>query len=172
MGYTHYWTLRSDIPEGLMADAVEDIAGVIRGEGEHICYELDQGDTPPLVSESLIRFNGKGDLGHETFYFDPNKEPSNYDEPGEVFSFCKTGMKPYDDAVTACLLLLQHHLGEYIQVSSDGNWEDWQRGRLLAEEIIGADAVEALCRHCKDCGDQIGLAHGDQCYACWKAEDN
>ena len=38
--------------------------------------------------------------------------------------------------VTACLIVLKHHLGDLIEVSSDGKKSDWKEGLDLAKRII------------------------------------
>ena len=41
---------------------------------------------------------------------------------------------PYDAAVTACLVVMKHHLGDAIRVSSDGEIGDWTAGLEIAAE--------------------------------------
>jgi len=81
-----------------------------------------------------------GDCSHESFILERvyNKpfglEP---DESGRHFEFCKTAYKPYDLAVTACLIIAKHHLGDEIVVSSDGEEKDWIDAMLLCEKLLG-----------------------------------
>ena len=131
MGYTHYWTMRSlnDTEWALLSEltrallARPDVAPLV-------CEEFDVPTKPPIVSENLIRFNGKGDAGHETLYLA---------RPDDDWSFCKTARKPYDVAVVAFLCFLGH-LG--CAVSSDGDADDWGAGRLIALEVAEALDVE------------------------------
>ncbi len=115
MGYTHYWRPKADglknlkdkwgsVVQPLLLHIVSHFhaAGVIE-------YECDVPEAPQLDAE-CVRFNGVGDLGHETFYF------SHQDRTD--FEFCKTARKPYDTAVCACLLVLEHY--GPIGLSSDG----------------------------------------------------
>ncbi len=77
-----------------------------------------------------LGFNGTQDLAHESFYF------AEHFRQNEEFAFCKTNRKPYDAVVTACLTVLKHHLGDGIDITSDGRAEEWQHGLELAEEVL------------------------------------
>lgn len=123
MGYTHYWELRKDA-KGDMKDALEDIKKVIKRYKGLVQYEEDD-KRDPIITENVIRFNGIGEDGHETFYFEyPPKVEENAvafeSDPGEIFNFCKTARKPYDIVVCDCLLILKAPLGADITLSSDG----------------------------------------------------
>lgn len=132
MGYTHYWNSVDFTPEeweGVMADVVKilDHASL----RDLVCQEWDQADHAPLVNRDLIRFNGKGDDGHETFL---------YHREGTQWCFCKTNRKPYDAAVCAVLLVLNHHcevLGKDLDLKSDGKHLDWELGQKYAQEATG-----------------------------------
>ena len=78
-----------------------------------IVEEFDN-DKEPVFTNNLIRFNGKGDWGHETFYITPTDEG---------FQFCKTNRKPYDFYAVAALGLLKAFCKEQITISSDGGSE-------------------------------------------------
>ena len=73
----------------------------------------------------MIRFNGKGEEGHETFMLTPDSQE---------FNFCKTAQKPYDIVVVAILCLLAHHTSG-VTVSSDGGISDWTDGLALAQRV-------------------------------------
>jgi hypothetical protein len=82
-----------------------------------------------------------GDCSHESFVLprvftlpEWRLEPN---EKGLHFDFCKTAYKPYDIAVTACLIIAKHHLGNDIEVRSDGEEKDWIDAMLLCEENLG-----------------------------------
>jgi hypothetical protein len=87
------------------------------------------GFNAPSISATKVLFNGRyeNSQDHETFHF-----------PGEDgFSFCKTAAKPYDVVVTACLAVAKDIFGDEIDVSSDGDSEDWVKGVELAERVLG-----------------------------------
>lgn len=124
MGYTHYWRA-SKADKYLKAYAIaKKIAQ--RGVEDGVLAGWD-GTGEAVITDEEIRFNGRGEDGHETFVL-----------PGRLegvpdFSFCKTARKPYDKYVTAILAAME----DVIVVSSDGemNGEEWQEGRDLLEEI-------------------------------------
>jgi hypothetical protein len=112
MGYTNYWENKGDFDQRNWDDAVMEINEIFRRHRDIIQYE-DDNDMKPLACRREIRFNGKGEDGHETFYVSP--------ENG--FGFCKTARKPYDIAVKEVLIALSHFCN--FDVSSDGDEEDW-----------------------------------------------
>ena len=83
--------------------------------------------TKPTFDTETVRFNGLGEDAHETFVV--RREHTG-------FKFCKTQRKPYDVVVTACLICLQSCLRDDVQVSSDGEWEDWKEGMNLFKEVF------------------------------------
>ena len=54
-----------------------------------------------------------------------------------VFEFTNTARKPYDIAVTACVIIAKHHLGKKIKISSDGANQEWNDGKKLCQYILG-----------------------------------
>ena len=68
-----------------------------------------------MVDEVAIRFNGVGDLAHETFMVD---------RVSREFEFCKTNRKPYDLAVCGVLILVSLY-AEGGEISSDGLGETY-----------------------------------------------
>ena len=138
MGYTHYWrTSAKAIPDAavvmlreLLAEA--HAAGIVQLE--------DTTPKPPLVTATVIRFNGVGALGHETFFFDV--EDAYRAADGTPFAFCKTNQKPYDAVVMKVLIVLRHFLGEQITVTSDGSFDDeWGDVRAEMEERYGITTI-------------------------------
>lgn len=67
---------------------------------------------------NTIRFNGDASEGldHETMHLTLTSTG---------FNFCKTARKPYDLAVCLLLLCAKYHF-KSMDVSSDGNTEDWE----------------------------------------------
>jgi len=76
-------------------------------------------------------------FSHETFSIEREVEPKKemgIDNKNTTFGFCKTARKPYDVMVTACLILYKYHFEKLVQISSDGDPEEWDTGwRLIAE---------------------------------------
>lgn len=52
------------------------------------------------------------------------------------FTFCKTARKPYDAVVCAVLILAKAYFGKNIEISSDGDWAEWQEGKDLLVELV------------------------------------
>lgn len=132
MGYTHYWkSIRAfTTPEwGELLGVTSEVL-TLSQHSIPIAFESDRDDEDPVVSASEIRFNGIGDLGHETFRL--TKEFAEFD-------FCKTAQKPYDEVVTAILYYVHTHFADVIKVSSDGdiNGDDWAPGRALLARALG-----------------------------------
>jgi hypothetical protein len=46
-------------------------------------------------------------------------------------------MKPYDAVVTAILIRAKTIYGSCAEISSDGGWSDWKKGRDLYETVFG-----------------------------------
>lgn len=119
MGYTHYWELKDKM---ISKKALEKIAVVIDKYKDIIQFEYDI-NKKPVISEEIIRFNGIGEYGHETFLL-------KYGE-----DFCKTNMKPYDLPVCEVLLIMKYYHGNQFRLSSDGFWVD--KINLALKELDG-----------------------------------
>ncbi len=85
-----------------------------------------------------------GDCSHETFSlerlgkFSPHKlEGDDFKNDGLIFECTKTAYKPYDLAVTVCLVIAKHHLKKGIKVSSDGEIENWEEAMQLCQHFLG-----------------------------------
>jgi len=125
MGYTHYF--HGGDQRGFEA-ALPTIRKILKKYGNIICFECDKTNKKPVVNKKMIRFNGIGEEGHETFVFETGKE----------FEFCKTARKPYDLPVCEVLLVLKAYMTD-LDLSSDGF-----SGYLSEKKIDGcwAEAVE------------------------------
>lgn len=120
MGYTHYWELSKD-SKALSKQCLEDVKKVIEQHKKIIQFE-DDNNKEPIVTNTAIRFNGIGENGHETFYFETPPKEDEYRKfrEGVLFSFCKTAKKPYDIVVCKLLLILKADLQKNMKLSSDG----------------------------------------------------
>lgn len=152
MGYTTYWRRRADFTvdqwKGIRGDASAILKHCGR-KGIPIVFDYDE-LKPPAVSATTIRFNGRGEEGHETFIMNrkmPEAQPWMLNT-GESFDFCKTARKPYDLAVCLVLLSCVRHAPNSIKVTSDGDWDsDWAEARSAFKELFG---VEAECPFFKE----------------------
>lgn len=87
-----------------------------------------------------IRFNGSARVGGCEDFVLRDHYSENLDNNG--FSFCKTAQLPYDQVVTACLIVLSHRMGGVVKVSSDGRADDWNAGLVLAKHVLGLKTLK------------------------------
>lgn len=139
MGYTHYWYRKKDceMSDGKFMLMAETMQRIVRATGVKVQAEYDN-DGRPAFSRRLVRFNGPGDDGHETFYL-PRRhvQPDWQRNKPWVFAFCKTARKPYDLPVQCCLIVAKHFYEDHILIHSDGAENEWEDARRLCQEILG-----------------------------------
>ena len=104
---------------------------------KHLGVPLAGGDGTgkPIFGAEGIIFNGKTPSDYETFSV-ARTVTARHDEP-KVFEFCKTEHRPYDLCVQAALIVLKHHLGEAIEVSSDGDDAAWATAGVACQKWLG-----------------------------------
>ena len=76
----------------------------------------------PYITDTEIGFNGSGDDMYEGFAY-----PGSFTGPPDhepLRMYCKTGRRPYGMVVAAVLLAIKHHLGDDVEIRSDGNLRD------------------------------------------------
>ncbi len=138
MGYTHSWRRPRALDFAAFMAASADCAKVAElAAARGIELAGWDGSGEPTFEPAIVAFNGLGEASHETFAVpcvSDAREHEGMEPEGMVFEFCKTNRKPYDAAVTACLLVLKHHLGDAILVTSNGGIGEWQAGIELAAE--------------------------------------
>lgn len=127
MGYTHYFkTQKYKFSRVEFAKVKTMVSKILQTAGEapwRIETEIE------YVDENNFYFNGIEDEECETMCVHREWPDVN---------FCKTGYKPYDTCVTACLLLLNLVSKGAITLSSDGDRVDWLDGfKLLNQSLPG-----------------------------------
>lgn len=150
MGYTHYWEYQKKFTQKQWDELKKSAKQIF-----DYCEELEmplvnhysEGSLSwegyPLIDNDCIKFNGKGEEGHETFVLyrlPPERQPWMLTK--NPFAFVKTSRKPYDLAV--CLMLMAAFMvaPDVLLISSDGEWEDdWIFARKAYYEVFGEDAV-------------------------------
>jgi len=137
MGYTHYWEFKvhdrghQSKVEAQYQKAVSDCKKIVaryQRRWEKGDWNRLSGVTAHAPQYMGVQLNGTGDLAHETFWL------RDHYRTNDPFNFCKTAQKPYDEVVTACLIVLKHRLPNHVDVSSDGEEMDWLPGLLLATQ--------------------------------------
>jgi len=118
MDYTHYWDNKKAFTAQQwerLCQASADIFDTAKKTGINLQFD-DDIYQPPLIDATCIRFNGRGNTGHETFLLTRKTSKDN---------FCNTKYKPYDDAVVAVLIAAEniHGEGEGFSWHSDGTEE-------------------------------------------------
>lgn len=147
MGYTHYFyrdEVRSSDAELFEVFSVQARRILLQAEKEGYLLADAYGEKLGEweVNEQRVVFNGYGSESHETFSW-PRKCPSpipgiTTQPEGYAFDFCKTNQKPYDDVVTAVLILAKDIYGDAVRISSDGMEPDWAKGAALYGRTFGA----------------------------------
>ena len=145
MGYTHYWyyTSKQTDTDGMkevkrellllkriLPQTTETAGGYF--SDEPLIIKNWEGKGYPEILDNEVAFNGDASRGHdhESFVF-KIEEGQN-----RKFSFCKTARKPYDFFVCLALLSMVKNL-EGIEISTDGDEQDWQPAINFYEQHIG-----------------------------------
>jgi hypothetical protein len=167
-GYTHYWTWLVKPDPARLKVCLDDMEKLLRARpdivadgnevtgpdakfrtilpatpkddeekkafDEYLARAREAG-LPDVIEGEHVVFNGIGDNGHETFIF-----------PNDLgWNFCKTAYKPYDEVVTAALLVARTHFSpQELEIASDGEWGDWTAGRRLYEKTFGKEPPNPL----------------------------
>jgi len=130
MEYTHYFTIKKTPDAATINQIHKAVMPVLDNYENIIKYECDSVEGKPVNASGIIRFNGIEDDGHETFLVDLNRRE---------FNFCKTARKPYDVPVCTVLAILRVYLGEDLELSSDGDFnQEWSP---ILHSIYVADAL-------------------------------
>ena len=147
-GYTHYWRWAQAPDAAALSNCIAEMKLIIQARK----IILVGPDLPgavagsPKIEGMKVDINGIGDDAHEPFVF-----------PGKVgFNFCKTEGKPYDEVVTACLILARDYFPDSVlAISSDGEWQDWSSGANLYSSVLRRRAKYAFG------GNVLGQGDGD-----------
>lgn len=141
MGYTHYFSQSRSFSKdewNRVKDGLRKIVCQCIGEGIDLQFEYDD-ERELEISDTMIRFNGVDDMGHETFIVckDVPKHQAWEDHTKPVFQFCKTARKPYDLAVCLSLLWIQSVAPNVLQIASDGGNAEWNPVRQIYQNLFG-----------------------------------
>jgi len=119
MGFTHYaytdgWNAEDEKGWG---KALPIIKKILKKYKDIVRFE-DDSKRNAVANKAMIRFNGIGEDGHETFLVQNSAKQNDYGtNPG--FTFCKTARKPYDIVVCEVCLVLKAFCPHF-NLSSDG----------------------------------------------------
>jgi len=157
MGYTHYLRRPKTLNKTKFKLVLKDMELFMKSNLHKLVGRVwfvkgGDGTGEPIFTEDLICFNGMQsvleDLSHETMYVERVMKPRNWQTPekGKYFEFCKTARKPYDILVCLCLLSLKEHFGDKVEISSDGDRDDWENAIKAYEEITKRKVSEKFLR--------------------------
>jgi len=136
MGYTHYWKrpANTEVKQDKWDKICAGTKDIIEQASVPVQYEYDDAQ-PPVIDSDLIRFNGCGEGGHETFYVTRKAEQPDYrKDEAETFDFCKTAQKPYDCIVVSVLALMRS-IDSNFSLASDGGDEVFENPLYIAEVV-------------------------------------
>jgi len=137
-GYTHYFTWLQKPDEVSLSQCIGEMHLIVAARRTILAGE--DGEGAPLVEAQQLVFNGIGDDGHEPFIFPGVLERTPPDPKIPAgFNGCKTAGKPYDEVVTACLLVARDHFpSSVLRLRSDGSWQggDWRAGAALYSSVL------------------------------------
>lgn len=142
MGYTHYFPQTRSFTKDEWNQVKDGVKSIVRHcLSESIKLQFEYNDKrPPEISEKIIRFNGEGDLGHETFYVSKVMNHNSWENKTQpAFQFCKTARKPYDLAVCLSLLRIKSVAPDVLNIGSDGD-EEWNQVYPVYKTIFGEES--------------------------------
>lgn len=150
MGYTHYWGIDDEsmvevnVLEKRYRKAVLECSKFVKAYNDRL-KSIDRYDEGRLSGFTAhcdigkydgLKVNGTKEYAHEDFCL-----PETVTELIDG-DFCKTNRKPYDAVVVACLCILNHYLGPYIKINSDGTRDDWLTGYSLVVLLTDIEDIK------------------------------
>ena len=163
MGFTHYFERPAILPKKAWKDFTKELQMLVANLPKHcITADSDSKDpiiicgwneqtgeydrnSPILLNDDEVAFNGEGDNSHESLSIVRVLDKKDYSQPdkqtGLAFGFCKTARKPYDTMVCLALLSFKRWFRHRVTVSSDGNKADWEPAIKLYHELTGAHVL-------------------------------
>jgi hypothetical protein len=142
LGYTQYWEPTGEFTTAQFTELKLNTAKIIEVAKQppyKIGIDTDgSNDTTLSINGCVLNEDPEEmdddeleELTHETFELFANHVGT--------FNFCKTARKPYDTVVVACLIAAEAaavKAGFTMNLSTDGEIEDWQRGTALFTQAL------------------------------------
>ena len=133
MGYTHYFPQTRDFTNDEWSEIVDFTKTLVKEHRNILANAMGEAGTEPEVTSDHISLNGIEDASHETF------EITRKHNIG--FNFTKTARKEYDDVVVAILVYVHRIAPGALEISSDGDVEDWAAGVQAAQNVSPLTAI-------------------------------
>jgi hypothetical protein len=130
MGYTHFFP-HTQTSDKKWPNIVNDCHKLLKSLPKEIRIAGWNGYGRPEFDDEKIVFNGciEEDNNYETF--------SLLKKGSRKLHFCKTQRKPYDLLVCSCLLVYKYYSPDTIELTSNGNIEDWQSSIDFVSNTLG-----------------------------------
>ena len=151
MGYTHYYKVQRTYDEKLFAKIARDFQKIVDDNPEEGCLAGYDGTGKAEITNKIICFNGIGEESHESFLLEQSMSDDRFEDQKRIYSikskdiepdtkffnFTKTARKPYDIYVQSALIIAKHYLKNKIDITSDGNHDEWNDARVLCTKVLG-----------------------------------
>lgn len=144
MGYTHYWTLKKNIPAGTWRDIQDACRRILAAAVDSgVAIKGPDGIGEPEFTATEIAFNGSAEPTEdepggehcESFWI-ARKREKNWEGKISGWAFCKTAQLPYDTVCVAIGCALESLWPEHFGFDSDGDVKDWTTGLALARAAL------------------------------------
>jgi hypothetical protein len=129
LSYTHFWATGPDNVEGKKWVSFCKDVRILFDQYPHMIYN-DQEVIITYGSKREVSFLAPraGEFGHFSL---TNTQAA--------FCFCRTDRQPFDLLVKALLLSAKKNFGDWITLTSDGLWDDWQDAVDVCRTYLGLD---------------------------------
>ena len=146
MANSHCYTLKRT-PDLCAQAIIGDIASLIAASDVSIVNDAGEPGTLPLIADDMVLFNGEEPDSCEPFQYPPDTEWNRRYGLPVGFGRVKTSFYPYDEVVKASLMVIKHHLGEDVEVSS-------------ADDVLGTPEAVSLFERTFPDRDAASLCDG------------
>jgi hypothetical protein len=164
-GYSHYFTWRQQPDEAVLRKCIGDMRRIVDAKKNLLAGP--DGEGAPVLEELELQFNGIGEeqSGEPLMFPGITGRIPGWTGPAG-FNACKTNWKPYDQVVTACLIVARDHFPPTVlAIGSDGPWGSggWAAGAKLHASVMGRPARNpspGVCWTTSDLGELIAVLRG------------
>ncbi|SPQ97653.1 Uncharacterized protein PBTT_05547 [Plasmodiophora brassicae] len=141
MDSTHYFPARRPVTADEWARIVGAAERIVKMSPVPLAGSTGERGTSPVVSETMVAFNGVGDdAGHAFVLAAPDAERDllpALDPTQAAFHVCRTEERPYDTVVKAVLAAVEHIAPGAFAIMSDHAERHWHDGLELASAALG-----------------------------------
>jgi hypothetical protein len=124
--YTHFWSLSDKVPDRLAWPRIVRDVQVVLEAFAHLVVCKGHTRSTRYTAQS-IEFDSDDPTDHTAFVVKLGKAS---------FQYCRTMRLEYDLPVSAVLLVIKRHAPQWIKLTSDGRWADFQPARELLRDLL------------------------------------